>query len=683
MSLRSPPAPAAAAVLLLLATTVAPRAARAQGPNLQAAVAAIEVTAGAQVPPVNAPLWGDPRLQIPDHQIPVPAPDPGGVTLYVAPERENGGRSDPNVYAAADHDGTTPARPVPVARAVETAPPGSVIVFRGGTYRGVGNVAINKKLSLQNFPGEKPWLLGSVAVDSAGFAPAGEGFPEHTVVCDWTGDLGTDPSAQIIDKRPQFDQSKNAVANRLNLLFVDGRMLREVAPFSWDYTDRGARGKQAGTRPAQEQLTPPEEQRSPNGTFWVDAENRRLYVNVGGPLAGRKVEAAAFKEALFLDRQADGGTIRGLGVACYGGEGVRSFLGVPAEVASCASVWNGLAGFNINASNSAAIFRHNLFACNGMVGLGLSHSRRGTLVENNRFEFNNVKQYAMDWAAAGVKITNTHDLLGRGNLVEGNYATGFWMDVDVLRPRVYDNVARYNGSIGIFFEISDVATIAYNLAYGNSYAGIMVANSNRAAIWNNTIVRNGTNLVLKNSHRKNDDKHQRTVGGTPFGEFFSTANNTFGNNLVVDLRPGRTNPMFNAVTAGANRPLSAVMVTASDHNAFYRTNVDAAQRPPTLDWTWGLDPVTKKPDSAVYATVDEFRRDPRYALNRSRHEARSLFGEGPQPRLFVGDNGGRAPDLRPASGSPVLGKGGPQPDDVRAIARELGRPTAPPNIGAF
>lgn len=494
------------------------------------------------------------------------------------------------------------------------------------------------------------------------------------------------PGGESIDKRPQFDQSKNAVALRQNAVFVDRRMLREVAPFAWNYADKDKK-QQTGNRSGAEQLLPPDAPgapsalaRQPNGTFWRDGQQGKLYLNIGGSLVGKSIEVTKYVKGIHLDRAADKGTLRGLGFAFYGKDGVSSFLGIPQEVASCAFVWNGDQGFGMNGSNAAPVFRNNLFACNGQVGLGLGHCWKGTLLENNTFAWNNVKRFALDWSAAGVKITYARDLIYRRNTIANNYATGFWMDVDVLRARVYDNVSRANEGFGIFFEISDGATIAYNQCYENNFAGIMVSNSTHADIWNNTLVRNGAALQLKNSHRLNGDK--TPVANIPPGSYYRTADNTFGNNLLVD-KPGRLSPLFSAPSGSPNQGgASASFVAASDFNAFYRLGSDPAKRPPLFAWTWGFD-AAGKPINSTPASLQEFRGDPRHAARSSAYEAHSLSLDGPQTLFVRGGGEGTALDLRLAPGAPVIGKGGKQPPAVEAIAKELGRATHSPNIGAF
>ncbi len=57
-----------------------------------------------------------------------------------------------------NNSGKLPNSPWTVEKAVKQAPNGSTIVFRGGVYRNV-TTGINRKLTLQAYPHEKPWII--------------------------------------------------------------------------------------------------------------------------------------------------------------------------------------------------------------------------------------------------------------------------------------------------------------------------------------------------------------------------------------------------------------------------------------------------------------------------------------------------------------------------------------------
>jgi nitrous oxidase accessory protein NosD len=158
--------------------------------------------------------------------------------------------------------------------------------------------------------------------------------------------------------------------------------------------------------------------------------------------------------------------------------------------------WNGQRGMSIHDAPNARI-RGNVFAGNSRVGLRASRTRR-LRVENNLFAWNNVDRWRMAWDAGGVKITNMaygpkDGLMFRGNVAENNFSTGVWLDIDVNDAVVVHNIARRNQAIGLFFEISDTAIIAFNVSYENGM-GVMISNARNARVWNNTLVNNANNI---------------------------------------------------------------------------------------------------------------------------------------------------------------------------------------------
>jgi trimeric autotransporter adhesin len=70
-----------------------------------------------------------------------------------------------------------------------------------------------------------------------------------------------------------------------------------------------------------------------------------------------------------------------------------------------------------------------------------------------------------------------------------------WTDMSVYDTTLVNNDIRDGKRWGIVLEISSVATVADNVISGNAFDGMIVANTDRVNIWNNTIVRNGRGTV--------------------------------------------------------------------------------------------------------------------------------------------------------------------------------------------
>jgi hypothetical protein len=75
-------------------------------------------------------------------------------------------------------------KPTTVAHAVETAPSGATIVFRGGEYRKVDAIPVRQRLTLQPYPGEIAWIKGSDIVTGwKKESPASGPIRYHALVC--------------------------------------------------------------------------------------------------------------------------------------------------------------------------------------------------------------------------------------------------------------------------------------------------------------------------------------------------------------------------------------------------------------------------------------------------------------------------------------------------------------------
>ncbi|MBF3368159.1 right-handed parallel beta-helix repeat-containing protein, partial [Leptospira interrogans] len=167
------------------------------------------------------------------------------------------------------------------------------------------------------------------------------------------------------------------------------------------------------------------------------------------------------------------------------------------------------------------------------------------LVENNTISYNNIEHFALTWDGAGAKFVTASDLVARNNLIESNYATGLWLDVSSTNAMIVNNTSRGNAGIGIFFEISHRALIAGNVAYNNN-VGIMLSNSSSSRVYNNTLVNNSANFVVKDTQRNNTNAAEIAAGIT-----WIARNNVFENNILSNAR-GST--LFDASNCDTKEP---------------------------------------------------------------------------------------------------------------------------------
>jgi parallel beta-helix repeat protein len=378
--------------------------------------------------------------------------------------------------------------PLSVKKAIASAPSGSTIVFKGGIYRNV-TTGINRKLTLQAYPHEQPWLKGSIEVKD--WVADGATWRKDN----WTYSLPVVKETYITPDYP--------MARYTDMVYVNGVSLKQVA-------------NKASVVP---------------GTFYVDKANNKLYI--GNNPANKTVESTVLPNAfrMWKNRSSDPSNtvIRGLGFAHYAQTSI--FVGAPnVTLENNTFAWNGEQGvtFGNNAygGGSDARVRGNIFSYNGRNGLGgLSHR---ILIEQNTISYNNIERFRKTWDAAGVKFIKSHGSVFRNNIVENNFATGIWFDASCLNTTIANNTSRSNESIGIQYELSHKAFVTGNAVYNNG-AGIMLADSSGSQVSNNTLGNNRYKepIIVKDSPRKNTNSAEIALGIT-----WIARNNTIANNSL-------------------------------------------------------------------------------------------------------------------------------------------------------
>ncbi len=422
------------------------------------------------------------------------------------------------------NSGRSADSPWPVAKAIASAPSGATIVFRGGTYRNV-QIALNKRLTLQAYPNEQPWLKGSTVVD---------GWVQEGSI--WRKD-GWNFSFLPVEEGKAIDP-KYPMAGHRDMVYINGVALKQV-------------GSKANVGP---------------GTFFVDGRNNKLYI--GTNPSGKTVEATTQTEGIMAwNSAASGSVIRGLGLAHYANQGLKiGASGITVENSTLA--WNGLDGLIVQSSD--AKLRGNTISYNGRRGVNGVRSHRLQL-ENNVISHNNTENFSKSWSAGGAKIIWTDGAVMRGNTVNNNKSIGLWIDESSTNSTVVNNVVRNNSSNGISMEISHNAIIASNVISGNAPAGIIILNSSSARIYNNTLARNQANLLVQETSRNNTKSNEISKGIT-----WVTRNTIVKNNIFWNS----SGTMFFASGCPVKEP-SSLMVPTTNNNAYYRTS---ATKPANLIW---------------------------------------------------------------------------------------------------
>jgi hypothetical protein len=94
----------------------------------------------------------------------------------------------------------------------------------------------------------------------------------------------------------------------------------------------------------------------------------------------------------------------------------------------------------------------------------------GGTIEGNVISFNNVDGFDPNNDAGGTKFHGTRGLIVRGNIAANNNGRGFWTDFDNWNTSFENNIVENNKEMGIFHEVSCLATIKNNVARGNNSA---------------------------------------------------------------------------------------------------------------------------------------------------------------------------------------------------------------------
>ena len=133
-----------------------------------------------------------------------------------------------------------------------------------------------------------------------------------------------------------------------------------------------------------------------------------------------------------------------------------------------------------------------------------------TLFSGNRIHANNTA-HGFDPAveAGGGKTMASQRVTFSGNDVYSNGGPGIWFDVGAVDATVTNNKTHDNERAGIFFEISNGATISGNAVWNNGFgfvawgygAGITISSSDRAIVQNNTVAWNARGISVISQSR--------------------------------------------------------------------------------------------------------------------------------------------------------------------------------------
>lgn len=441
--------------------------------------------------------------------------------------------------------GTVNSPCLTVQYAIDKASWRGTIVIREGEYH--ESVKLDKPLTIQPYLDEKVWFKGSEEVTD--WAQEDNLWRKDNWTYIWTNNHGV-PIGEALD--PIF-LNDNTMAGWPDMVFKDGLNLKQVA--------------------SKAEVVP--------GTFFVDYDTEQLYV-ADNP-SNSLIEAATLPMALEAYSNANGLIIRGLGFKQYASP-IRSGAGsmvhlhpnnILVENNTFAQSASSALSFN---HSTGSTLRGNVFVYNGSLGL-TTFRTNGLVLEHNYFAYNNFERFASDWEAGGAKMIESRNTLVRENIFEKNYAGGYWCDISCKNLTFVRNLSRFNEDFGMFYELSSEAVIASNLIHHNATAGIMVNGSNRADIYNNTLVANRRNLSILDDHRVTSNPELIVEGIDWITYDVNIHNNILSNNDGTDANYDRGSNLvlLRKYTNDDTAPASD-MIGTYDRNAYFRTNINQPTR---------------------------------------------------------------------------------------------------------
>jgi parallel beta-helix repeat protein len=357
--------------------------------------------------------------------------------------------------------GTSGAPLKTVTKAIAKVPAGGTIVMRGGSYHEYFIIPPSKPIKLQSYPKEAVWLDGTRTV--SGFAKSGSVWKAP-----WT--VKFDSSPTYTKGAPdgtaagwQFVNPAYPMAAHPDAVWINDVELTQVGSLS------------AVTA----------------GKFYVDGTS--MYV--GTDPTGKTVKASDLSQAMSL--RAPGTVIRGIGVRRYGDsvymQGVINsyFAGQTLEnvvVADAATGGIGLYGTGSTLRN---------VTIDGAGQMGFSAGKADNLVLDNVLVRNaNDQHFNPAPSAGGVKITTTRGVTVKNSRITGTDGNSLWFDESAYNITAVNNVISDGNRYGIVLEISSLATVAGNLISNTGYDGLMITNTDKVNVWNNTIVGSKKSPIL-------------------------------------------------------------------------------------------------------------------------------------------------------------------------------------------
>jgi hypothetical protein len=265
------------------------------------------------------------------------------------------------------------------------------------------------------------------------------------------------------------------IVQRREMVFVDGRLLRQVMTFA-ELADE---------------------------TFYVSEETGQLFISLpkGQAPSNVGIEVGVRNSLLHAEGKTNlvlAGLTFQHAVSGIEGNAVVVYKSTNVLVKDCTFRWNNWTGYRLHDDRNVTSMR-NVSNYNG--GTGLTAWRvKSLLSEDDETSYNNWRGKAGEfyyWAVSGTKNMRMHDAVFRRHKARGNHAAGFWLDFDNQNVILEDNLWCGNLKHGLFIEATQgPVTLVNSRLYGNQQWGIRALSSRFITLTGNQIFNNAGQQIL-------------------------------------------------------------------------------------------------------------------------------------------------------------------------------------------
>lgn len=442
-----------------------------------------------------------------------------------------------------------------MTKALSKVQAGGAVVLRGGTYHEYFIVPPGKNVPIQNYPKEAVWFDGSSAV--TGFQQSGSAW----VKTGWTTKFDSSPT--YTKGAPdgtaagwQFLNASYPLAAHPDAVWIDGVEQTQVGSVS----------------------------ALKAGTFYVDYNASKLYV--GSNPSGRSVAASTLQQAVSL--RAPGTVLRGIGFRRYADsvwqQGVITAYYPSMTLENVVVADAATAGIGFFKENST--LRNVTVTGAGQIGVQASYAD-GLVLDNVSIRNSNDQNFNPTPSAGGFKVTTTRGVDLRNSEIIGTNGNQFWADQSTYDIDLIGNNITGGTRWGVVLEISSTGTIADNVIANNAFDGMVVSDTDKMNIWNNTIVGNKRAAIrivqdTRRIEQLNVSGHDKRRAQPDLSMPWVVRNTVIGNNILTGGATDTSEPILR-VQSWERAFAASEMLASSNGNVFSQTRAGA----PSYVTIWG------------------------------------------------------------------------------------------------